>query len=81
MIGPSISPLVRQSVGPLVHRSAGQSNSWSIGRRLRGASNYVNWTFFFFNGSVKVNDDSVDKNLGHNDHIDDDADALADLKR
>ena len=43
--------------------------------------------FFFFNRSGKVIDDYVDKNLGHNDGIDndddddDDGDALADFKR
>ena len=71
MVHWSIGPLVSPTVGPLV-------------ADYKAHAAYGNWPFFFFNRSGKVNDDYVDKNLGHNDHIDDDdddADALADLKR
>ena len=73
----SVSPSVRWSIGQLVSPTVGP-----LVADYEARATYGNWPFFFFNGSGKVNDDSVDKNLGHNDHIDDDdADALADLKR
>ena len=83
LIGLSISPLVRWSVGQLVSPTVGP-----LVADYKAHTTYGNRPFFFFNRSGKVIDDYVDKNLGHNDGIDnddddddDDGDALADFKR
>ena len=74
-----VSQSVERSVGPSVRPSVGPSVADYVAH-----ATYGNWSFFFFNRSGKVNDEYDDKNLGHNDHMnddnDDDADALADLK-